>query len=83
MLKSEIQNLQQEISKSYMKGDDGLSADLIKIMSNNRQIRIGPFHGIFLGETRMFECFLENNPLSSNDNSILLSFTSKICCCIQ
>ena len=34
MLKSEIQNLQHEISKSFMKIDDGLSADLIKIMSN-------------------------------------------------
>ena len=34
MLKSEIQNFQHEISKSSMKVDDGLSADLIKIMSN-------------------------------------------------
>ena len=34
MLKSEIQNLQHEISKSSMKVDDGLSADSIKIMIN-------------------------------------------------
>ena len=34
VLKSEIQNLLHEISKSSMKVDDGLSADLIKIMSN-------------------------------------------------
>ena len=34
MLKSEIQNLQQKISKSSMKIDDELSAYLIKIMSN-------------------------------------------------
>ena len=32
MLKSEIQNLQQEISKLSMKVDNGLSPELIKIM---------------------------------------------------
>ena len=34
MLKPEIQILQHEILKSSVKVDDGLSADLIKIMSN-------------------------------------------------
>ena len=35
MLKSEIQNFLNEISKWSMKVDDGLSADSIKIMSNS------------------------------------------------
>ena len=34
MLKSEIENLQHKISKSFMKADDGQSADLVKLMSN-------------------------------------------------
>ena len=33
MLKPEIKNLQQKISKSSMKVHDGLNSDLIKIMS--------------------------------------------------
>ena len=49
MLKSEIQNLQNEISKSSMKVDDRLSPDLIKIMSQCGQIRRVPFHEVFLG----------------------------------
>ena len=40
MLKSGIQNIQHEISKSPVKVDDGLSADLIKIMSN---AEVSPF----------------------------------------
>ena len=43
MLKSEIQNLQHKISKSSMKIDDGLSADLIKIMSNVEKSDVSPF----------------------------------------
>ena len=43
MLKSQIQNLQHEISKSSMKVDDGLSADLIKIMSNAEKPEVSPF----------------------------------------
>ena len=42
MLKSEIQNLQHKISKSSMKFDDGLSADLIKIMSNADRSEVSP-----------------------------------------
>ena len=84
MLKSKRQNLQQEISKSYMKVDDGLSTDLIKIMSNVEKSSV-PFHEILLeGITKILKCFLQNiNPLPSNANLILLSFTSKIYCCIQ
>ena len=47
MLKSEIQNLQYKISKSYMKGDDGLSADLIKIMSSVDKSELPPFMEFF------------------------------------
>ena len=47
MLKSEIQNVQHEISKSYMKGDDGLKADLIKIMSNVDKSELPPFMEFF------------------------------------
>ena len=43
MLKSILQNLQYEISKSSMKVDDGLSADLIKIMSNVDKSEVSPF----------------------------------------
>ena len=46
-LKSEVQNLQHEISKSYMKVDDGLSADLIKIMSNADNSELSPFMKFF------------------------------------
>ena len=42
MLKYEIQNLQHKISKSSMKFDDGLSADLIKIMSNADRSEVSP-----------------------------------------
>ena len=40
MLKSEIQNLQNERSKSSMKVDDRLSADLIKIMCNAKKSEV-------------------------------------------
>ena len=43
MLKSEIPNLQQEISKSSIKVDDGLSADLIEIMSSADKLEVSPF----------------------------------------
>ena len=43
MLKSEIQNIQLEISKSSVKVDDELSADLIKIMSNADKSEVSPF----------------------------------------
>ena len=46
MLKSEIQNLQHKISKSSMKVD-GLSADLIKIMSNPDKSDVSPFTKFF------------------------------------
>ena len=42
MLKYEIQNFQHKISKSSMKFDDGLSADLIKIMSNADRSEVSP-----------------------------------------
>ena len=47
MLKSEIQNLQHEISKSSMEIDDGLSADLIKIMPNADKSEVSPFMKFF------------------------------------
>ena len=50
MLKSEIQNLQHEISKSSMKIDDGLSVDLIKIMSNVDKSEVSPFMNFFWEE---------------------------------
>ena len=43
MLKSGMQNIQHEISKSTVKVDDGLSADLIKIMSNADKSEVSPF----------------------------------------
>ena len=43
MLKSGMQNIQHEISKSPVKVDDGLSADLIKIMSNADKSEVSPF----------------------------------------
>ena len=43
MLKSDMQNIQHEISKSSMKVDDGLNADLIKIMSNAGKSEVSPF----------------------------------------
>ena len=43
MFKSEIPNLQQEISKSSIKVDDGLSADLINIMSSADKLEVSPF----------------------------------------
>ena len=50
MLKSESQNLQNEISKSSMKVNDGLSADLIKIMSNAEKLEVSPFMNFFWEE---------------------------------
>ena len=46
-LKSEIKNLQHEILKSSMTVDDGLSADLIKIMSNTGKLEMPPFMYFF------------------------------------
>ena len=43
MLKSDMQNIQHEISKSSVKVDDGLNADLIKIMSNADKSEVSPF----------------------------------------
>ena len=54
MLKSEIQNLQNEISKSSMKVDDGLSADLIKIMSNAEKSEVSPFMKFFWEEQKKY-----------------------------
>ena len=56
MLKSEIQNLQNEISKSSMKVDDGLSADLIKIMSNAEKSEVSPFMKFFWEEQKNVSC---------------------------
>ena len=50
MLKSEIQNLQHEISKSSMRINDGLSTDLIKIMSNADKSEVPPFMKFFWEE---------------------------------
>ena len=49
LLKSEMQNLQHEILKLSMKVDGGLSADLIKIMSN-----VDKFHESFLEEPQKY-----------------------------
>ena len=54
MLKSEIQNLQHEISKSSMKIDDGLSVDLIKIMSNADKSEVSPFMKFFWEEQQKY-----------------------------
>ena len=43
MLKPEIQILQHKILKSSVKFDDGLSADLIKIMSNADKSEVSSF----------------------------------------
>ena len=53
-LKSEIQNLQHEISKSSMKVDDRLSADLIKIMSNGDKSEVFPFMKLFWEEQQKY-----------------------------
>ena len=53
MLKSEIQNLQHKISKSSMKVD-GLSADLIKIMSNPDKSDVSPFTKFFWEEQQKY-----------------------------
>ena len=49
LLKSEMQNLQHEILKLSIKVDGGLSADLIKIMSN-----VDKFHESFLEEPQKY-----------------------------
>ena len=57
MLKSEIQNLRHEISMklSSMKVDDGLSADLIKIiMSNVDKSEVSPFMKYFWEEQQKY-----------------------------
>ena len=54
MLISEIQNLQHEISKSSMRTDDGLSADLIKIMSNADKSEVSPFMKFFWEEQQKY-----------------------------
>ena len=56
MLKSEIQNLQNKISKSSMKVDDGLNADLIKIMSNAEKSEVSPFMKLFWEEQKNVSC---------------------------
>ena len=54
MLKSEIQNLQHEISKSSMKVDDGLSANLIKVMSSTGKSEVSPFMNFFREEQQKY-----------------------------
>ena len=80
MLKSEIQNLQNEISKSSMKVDDGLSADLIKIMPNAEKSEVSPLMKFFWEEQKKY---LNVSCKTSICYHILFSFTSKICCYIQ
>ena len=54
MSKSEIENLQDKISKSSMKVDDGLSADLIKIMSNPDKSEVPPLTKFFWEEQQKY-----------------------------
>ena len=54
MFKSEIQNLQHEISKSSLKVHDGLSTDLIKIMSNADKLEVSPFMKFFWEEHQKY-----------------------------
>ena len=54
ILKSEIQILQHKISKSSMKTDDGLSADLIKIVSNADKSEVSPFIKFFWEEQQKY-----------------------------
>ena len=54
MLKSEIQNLQHEISKSSMKVDDGRSANLIKTMSNADKLEVSLFMKLFWEEQEKY-----------------------------
>ena len=54
MWKSEIQNLQHEISKSSMKVDDGLSANLIKVMSSTGKSEVSPFMNFFREEQQKY-----------------------------
>ena len=59
MLKSVIQNLQNQLSKLSMKVDDELSPVLIKIMSWCGQVIPVSFHEFFLGgTTKIFTFFL-------------------------
>ena len=58
MLKSEIQNLQHKISKSSMKFDDGLSADLIKIRSNADRSEVSPSWNFYGRNDKNTEIFL-------------------------
>ena len=50
MLKSKIRSLQHKISKSSIKIDDGISTDLIKIMSNVDKSEVSPFMKFFWEE---------------------------------
>ena len=54
ILKSKIQNLQNETLKSSMKADDGLSAYLIKTMSN--ESAVPPFMKFFSNKNILFHC---------------------------
>ena len=54
MLKSELQNLQHEISKPYIKSDNRLSANLIKIMSNADKSEVSPFMKFFWEEQQKY-----------------------------
>ena len=54
MLKSEIRNLHHNIPKSSMKVDDGLTADLIKIMSNVDKSEVSPFMKFFWEEQQKY-----------------------------
>ena len=54
MSKSEIQNLQHEISKSSMKVDDGRSANLVKTMSNADKLEVSLFMKLFWEEQEKY-----------------------------
>ena len=75
MLKSEIKNLQHEISKSSMKIDDGLSADLIKTMSNADKSEVSPFMKPFREKQQKY--------INISCKTSICYHPMKICCCIQ
>ena len=54
MLRTEIKKLQDEISKSSIKIDEELNADLVSIMSNANQSKVSPFMKFFWDEQQKY-----------------------------
>ena len=71
--------LQQELSKSFLKVSENLGEDLTFTMAFADQRDIPPFMNFFLGRaTEVYKMFIQRNSIPSSNNTILLIIDIKV-----